>query len=204
MGQYYKKNKIGTCESMYYMRLSTAQELAELGEKDDDGIKFSDYLSDNETKWRFPFPDEDKGIPSACKYNKSFMIPAGNVEVNHTAICLSNSIEGTYNVNIFLPCPYSQEFKDKEIKTSYGGAGEQMLNVIMEGIRTQEDGTRRVMTIFECARCQQMQRFPADDIVKIKARATEYYSVYKPLENNPNSGNRSLYEYAMKIIERIK
>lgn len=205
MGQYIGDRKIGTCESMYYMRLSEAQELAEQGKKDNDGIKFSDYLKDNQTKWRFPFPDEDKGIPADCKYNKYFTIPAGGVEVNHREICISNSIDGSCNVNIFIPCLHSKEFKKLGIKTSCGGAGEQQLNVIMEGIRDDENGKRVTKTIFECARCHQMQRFTDDDIVKIKARAIEHYKIYDTTGKGEHytGGNQGLYDYAMEIIKRI-
>lgn len=199
MGQYYKKSKIGTCESMYYMRLSEAQELAKHGAADDDGIKFSDYLTDGRTKWRFPFPDEDAGIPDDCKYNKSFMIPSGDIEVGHGEICISNNIDGGNNVNIFLPCPYSKEFKEAGIRTSTGGPGQQMLKVVMEGMR---DG--KVKTIFECARCGEMQRFSDDDVEKIKKAAIEYFEPYDTTGKNPQyDGNQGLFDYAMEIIKRI-
>ena len=175
MGQYYQGNKIGTCESMYYMRLSEAQKLANQGAVDDDGIKFKDYLSDGITKFRFPFPDEDEGIPGMCQFDKSFMIPAGEIkDIGHTEICISNSIQRGNNVNIFLPCPNSEEFKKLGIKTSSGGVGTQYLLVMMEGIR---EGKKK--TIFECARCHQMQRFSDDDILIIKEAAKEYYKVYE-------------------------
>ena len=201
MGQYLGDRKIGTCESMYYMRLSEAQQLAKEGKKDNDGILFSDYLKDNETKFRFPFPDEDQGIPDNCQYNKSFIIPAGDIEVGHKEICISNSIDGSYNVNIFLPCLYSKEFQNLKIKTSTGGIGEQYLLVIMEAIR---EGKKK--TIFECARCHQMQRFSGNDIEKIKARATEHYNSYKPIkaiEGELIEGNQNLFDYAMEVIKRI-
>lgn len=201
MGQYLGQRKIGTCEMMYYMRLEEAQELAEQGAKDNDGISFTEYLADGQTKFRFPFPDEDQGIPTDCKYDKSFMLPAGDIEVEHDTICVSNSIDRTHNVNIFLPCPYSQEFKALGLKTSTGGPGEQMLNVRMQAIR---DG--RETTIFECARCGNLQRFDDEDTAKIKERAIEYYSVYDTTSKNPTytGGNQGLYNYAMKVIERIK
>src|SRR3990167_1767401 len=200
MGQYIGDRKIGTCESMYYMRLSEAQQLSKEGKADDDGISFSEYLKDNETKWRFPFPDEDEGIPADCKYNKSFTIPVGEIEVNHTDICVSNSIDDSYNVNIFMPCPYSEEFKKLGLKTSINGVGEQFLLVTMEAIR---EGKRK--TIFECARCHQMQRFSDDDIVKIKARATEHYKIYDTSGKGEHftGGNQGLYDYAIEVIKRI-
>lgn len=208
MGQYYKGSKIGTCESMYYMRLKTAQELAEQGDRDDDGIKFSDYLADNQTKWRFPFPDEDNGIPSNCKYNRAFTIPIGEVEVSHDTICIHNEFEhGGHGVNVFIPCIYSQEFKNSGLKLSMGGAGEQHLDIVMEGIRDCTiDGkiVRKVKTIFKCSRCGEMQRFDDADVEKIKARAREHFEPYNMEGKNAGyNGNQEKYDEAMKIIERI-
>jgi hypothetical protein len=204
MGQYLKGRKIGTCECMYYMRLSEAQELAEQGRKDDDGISFASYIDDNQTKFRFPFPDEDNGIPNNCQYNKSFKIPAGDIEVGHQDICVSNSIDGGDNVNIFIPCLYSKEFKQMGIKTSYGGIGEQFLDVTMEAIRTDENGKKVKKTIFECSRCHQMQRFSDEDVKKIKARATEYFKAVIPYDTTgKNPAYQGLFDYAMEVIKRI-
>ena len=51
-----------------------------------------------------------------------------------------------------------------------------------------------------------MQRFSDEDIEKIKDRAIEYFSVYKreTEEAYKYGRNKSMYEYAMKIIERIR
>lgn len=211
MGQYYKGGKIGTCESMYYMRLTEAQDLAARGEKDDDGIKFSEYLKDNQTKWRFPFPNEDKMMRSDRinePYDKSFLLPSGNVEVEHGNICIGNSHKGGgHNVNIFLPCPHSQKFKDVllftngMVSTSVGGAGESMLGVRFQAIR---DGKEK--TVFECPRCGSMMRFDDADVETIKQAAREYYKVYDTTGKNPGytGGNQGLYDYAMEVTERIK
>ena len=50
MGQYLKQQKIGTCESMYYLTLSEAQALAKQEAQDDDGITFDDDTF--KTSWR--------------------------------------------------------------------------------------------------------------------------------------------------------
>lgn len=216
MGQYLKDRKIGTCESMYYMRLSEAKELARIGEKDNDGISFKEYLADGVTRWRFPFPsedlneggDDDGGDIMAMQkaYNKGFKVPAGGIEIGHDTICVHNEHEGGgHGVNIFLPCPYSKEFT---LKTSTGGAGEQFLSVKYQAMRYKNDASTGEMeekTIFACARCGSQQRFSDDDIEKIKARATEYFSAYDTRGKNLTySGNQGLYFEAMKIIKRIK
>lgn len=206
MGQYYKGSKIGTCESMYYLRLKEAQGLAEIGAADDDGIKFSEYLTDNVTKFRFPFPNEDSMTRSERfnePYDKSFMLPAGNIQVDHGTVCYSNSHKGGgHNVNIIMPCPHDPKFKgllEAGVKLSMGGAGPLFLGVLFEGIR---DG--KVKTIFECARCGSMMRFSDDEVAEIKRDATEYFKPYDTTGKNPAyGGNQGLYDYAMQVIERI-
>lgn len=209
MGQYYKGRKIGTCENMYFMRLEEAQRLAAMGARDDDGILFSDYLKDNVTRWRFPFPTEDDGVHQDCIHDKGFNLPAGGIEMSHDTIAVHNQHQGGgYGFNIILPCPHSKEFKELQmgvtsearIKVSTGGAGEQFLTVRYQAIR---DGQEK--TIFECARCGSAQRFSDDEIVKLKARAMEYFAPYDCTDKNAGyAGNQGLYDYAMKIIARIK
>ena len=152
-----------------------------------------------ETKFRFPFPNEDSlSYGEYAEYNKAFEVPAGDVEVNHTEIVMHNTHQtGGYGINIFLPCPYSKEFKEKGFKVSAGGAGEQFLDVVMQAYRN-GNGTieNKVRTIFKCSRCEQMQWFTEDVIKKIRVRATEYYPVYE-------KSNEGLYEYSMKVIERM-
>lgn len=226
MGQYYKKSKIGTCECMYYLRLEQAQQLAKQGESDDDGIRFEEYLNDGQTKFRFPFPDEDLAFsmkdtprPDLANYNRGFKIPAGVVkDIEHSTICLSNEHKGGgHNVNIMLPCPHDKKFKDITLagaNLSCGGAGEQYLNIVMEAMRPDgENGELIKRTIFECARCGAMFRMDLEDTKKLKEYLKERY-------NEPKEGNhyhhdketaKIMYEQAksewdeiMEIIKRIK
>jgi hypothetical protein len=204
MGQYLKGSKIGTCESMYYMRLEEAQKLARMGARDDDGIKFQDYLEDNETRFRFPFPDEDGCdhiILVGKSHEKGFDIPAGIIEVDHSEICVGNEHRGGgHNVNIFLPCIHSEEFKKTGLRLSNGGAGEQYLTVLFQAMR---EGKEK--TIFACPRCGAQQRFGDEDIEKLKAYAMEYFEPYnREGKNAEYGGNQGLYDYAKKVIERIK
>ena len=202
MGQYYKGEKIGTCESMYYLTLPEAQELARQGARDDDGISFQSYLTDNVTMFRFDFPGETK--ESRYKnYDRGFMVLASeDVEAGHTDKWIAMQHKGGgYNVNICLPCPYSQEFKDLGIKTSVGGFEKQThLQVRFQAIRHGEE-----KTIFECARCGQLQRFDNVDIARIKDATREYYEAYKPKswDTEGKTGNKGLYEFALKVVDKI-
>lgn len=204
MGQYYKNSKIGTCESMYYMRLDEAKKLAIMGAADDDGIKFQSMLEDNETRFRFPFPDEDGCdhiILVGKNFDKGFDIPAGIIKVDHTEICVGSEHRGGgHNVNIFLPCIHSEEFKKTGLRLSSGGAGEQYLTVLFQAMR---EGKEK--TIFACPRCGAQQRFDDKDIETLKSYAMEYFEPYNCEGKNPGySGDQKLYDYAKKIIERIK
>lgn len=203
MGQYYKGRKIGTCEIMYYMRLTEAKKLADMGASDDDGIKFNEYLTDNITMFRFPFPDEDQRELADVGYEsheKRFIVPAIGIDAGHDTITVhSTRKDGGDGINIFIPCPYSEEFKDANIKTSTGGPGGQKLDVLFEGMRNGE-----VKTIFACSRCGAMQRFSGDDIEKIKEQARNYYAWCDTTDKNPEyKGNQELYDRAMTIINRI-
>jgi len=197
MGQYYKGRKIGTCESMYYMRLEEAQQLARMGAKHDDDINFKEYLQDNATMFRFPFPDEDNGIPENCEFDRGVKIPAGRIDVRHDEVVIWNeNKKGGNGMNIFIPCPHSNAFKDKNIKLSIGGTGEQYLYIRFQAIR---DGKEK--TIFNCARGGQLQRFDDDIIAKIKERAKEFFAVPK---NTVTEEEKKEYNEMLKIIDRIK
>lgn len=189
MGQYYKGNKIGTCENMYYLTREEAERLAAQGQADDDGITFKEYLTDNETCWRFPWPGNDEKKEPF----RSFDVPCSLPTLLHGDKVVYMSLpSGGYGFNVFFPCPYSKDFT---LKTSTGGAGRVFLSVSMEVIR---DGA--VHTLFKCPHCGKSQYFddPAE-LAALKKEALEYYSVY-----NHENGNKGLYEYAVKIINLIK
>jgi hypothetical protein len=201
MGQYLKGDKIGTCECMYYLNLKEAQEFAAKDLHDDDGCSFREYLKDNTTRFRFAWPDEDNTIfevdGNKREPFKTFALPCGDVEVNHDQKVVHMALpQGGNGFNVWLPCPYSKEFN---FKTSIGGVGMKFINIEFQAMR---DGQEK--TIFKCPHCGQSQRFSDDDVNKIRKESIEYYSVYKAPENRPESGNQSLYGYAMKVIERIK
>ena len=203
MGQYYKGSKIGTCESMYYLRLDQAQELAKQGAKDDDGISFQTYLTDNATMFRFPFPNEDKKadkLVEISNYAPSFKLPCDEMlDVDHREKCVRVDGEGVNGANVFIPCPYSKEWQDNPLKTSTGGFGETYLLVKMEAMR---DGKKS--TIFECPYCGAMFRMDKKSIKELKERATEHFKHLDMTGKNPEyQGDQERYDEAMEIIKRI-
>lgn len=214
MGQYYKGRKIGTCESMYYMRMSEAEKLAKMGACDDDGIKFSDMLKDGVTRFRFPFPKEDGKdlLGSDVMWSQGFVLPAGGVAIEHGNVCISSQPAqdtkdntGRENINIFVPCPYSQAFKDLGLKSSR--IGEQFIEVKFEGMRFANEtrtGALERKTIFECLRCGNLQRLPAEEVAKLKARALEYFEHYNEEGKNEGyKGDQERYDEAVKIINNL-
>lgn len=178
---------------MYYMRLSQAQKLADVGARDDDGIKFSDYLTDGETRFRFPFPDEDgreqAGLfySNVTDFDRGFTIPVpATISINHDTICVSNQPrnQSGHNVNIFIPCPHSEAFKATGLQTSTGGAGQQHITIRYKAMRKPIDrATQKELenvpleetTIFECAQCGQLQRVSREELEEIKTYAREHF-----------------------------
>jgi hypothetical protein len=212
MGQYYKGKKIGTCESMYYMRMTEAEKLAKIGARDDDGIKFSEMLTDGVTRFRFPFPDEDAMERAGTLYMvenafKGFTLPAGGVKVEHGTVTMSNNPAGILggNINIFVPCPYSDAFKDSGLKSS--PIGEQYIDVKFEGMRYANEtktGALVKKSIFSCSRCGELQRLPDEEVAKLKARGLEYFEVYnREGKNDRYEGDQEKYNTAIEVIKRL-
>lgn len=207
MGQYYKGLKIGTCETMYYLTLPQAQELAKQGAMDDDDIAFADYISDEITKFRFCFPDEDgktqKELLQTNNYQPHFRLYSyeGLEYIDHDTVVLRHELnDGGDSANIFIPCPYSKEFKDKDIKMSIGGISEPKLDVIMQAIRQDKE-----TTIFRCASCGQMFRLNDEAIEKLKAYNLKKFELLNQEgKNEPDEEKQKQYDYAIKVINRIR
>lgn len=226
MGQYLNGEKIGTCENMYYMRLSQAQKQASHGGRDDDGITFESMLKDNETRFRFPWPDEDGREKAGLLYSnvtdfeRGFTIPVPpEIEVNHGEICVSNCHKGGgHNVNMFLPCPHSKEFQDMGIKTSTDGAGQQYITIMYKAMRLKIDhetekeipNEYEETTLYACSRCGQLQRTSRHELEIIKAYATEHFTRQYKLVSERDLQNEELVaknkkalDDVLAIIERI-
>lgn len=192
MGQYYKSSKIGTCEMMYYLRLNTARKLALKGEKDDDGIPFRDYVTDDITKFRFPFPSEDgKELLTITNHAPTVRFQAFNLNLEHGYMTLSTGSPD--NINIFTPCVYSEEFKDlvlnRKIKTS--SIGTQYIDVLMQAVRM-----GKTRTVFQCPRCKNMAWFTEDDIAKWKEQVI-------PLYASTQSDDETIKARKLEMLETI-
>jgi hypothetical protein len=189
---------------MYYMRREEAEELANQGARDDNGILFRTYLEDPSTRWRFPFPDEDGGIPASCEYERGYNLPAGKLKLCHQDITLSNQPKGCGgNINIFIPCPHSEAFRDLigtgKVKESNGGAGSAFLRARYQCLIEGE-----VKTLFECARCGCEQWLDAEEIEEFKRYTLEWAEGYNTKGKNPGyPGDQEKYDNIVEILNRI-
>lgn len=104
--------KIGTCESMYYLRA------------DQIDLVRTNALSDlTAVRFRFPFPDEDHIKPGDFNpYNRGFPvrgIEPPSVDGLHHRIQFGDNNDA--GILIMLPCPYSPEGKASDLKYMYNG-----------------------------------------------------------------------------------
>jgi len=128
MGEYVKfcgiETKIGTCEDLYYTSFpklfQNRYRLSGLS----GNLQPLEYL-DPKYRWRyrFPFPDEDSlefgKIVEPFNRNIIVGMPRNFVkDIEHYQIYHSANCQHTYNVNIIIPCPASEEFNNGPFKTS--------------------------------------------------------------------------------------
>lgn len=203
MGQYYNGEKIGTCENMYYMRMSQAKKLR--GAADDDGITFESMLTDNVTRFRFPWPDEDGREQAGLFYSDvadfershELQVPEG-VKINHTTKCYQGN-----GHNLFMPCIHSDEWQKmaEAGATLSKGPHYQKIRCMFDAIR---DGERAIL--FECSACGNLQRMAAEDWRKVWEFNFNPEMIRKPLrtsrhdkEDGPVVWAQDLREYARKL-----
>jgi hypothetical protein len=125
MGEYIEVNgkllKIGTCEDLYYVRISDLRELVKTAKHVGGNLEPAEYLNpENEFRYRFPFPDED-GIGGgnytdydygALVFLSEELAPslwAGLGTWDHFEICHHIDYRGVCRVSIFTSCPLSEK-----------------------------------------------------------------------------------------------
>ena len=211
MGEYLKVNgkeiKLGTCESMYYVRLQQLQEIEALGiaEQVAGNENVSDYLDPaNGYRYRFPFPEEDHTPAGDYEnYDKGFAVVVDQKtapqlysflhgeEWEHSTICHSCNVGGAYNVNIILPCPLSHDFP-KDVKMSSGGPS----NVIEIVQLKQVDG--EVWTVIRCGYCKAAIRIDKDGGTELAATLNAYADSMGKFK-----GEESRVEYYREVARRV-
>jgi hypothetical protein len=184
MGEYLKVNgreiKLGTCESLYYVRLEDLQKIraTSIDEQVPGNDSIDGYLNpSNGYRYRFPFPEEDgirAGEYESYDKGKTVVINSQDApklygylrgkEWEHNTICHSVGVEGGgYNVNIIMPCPLSHDFPRNEpsVKLSCGGA-----SYVVEIIQ-QKQWEGKIWTVIRCGYCKAAIRLELEGALEL-------------------------------------
>ncbi len=163
MGEYIKYKdedvKLGTCESLYYVRLDQLKEARLLMEKKPGNLDVSGYLDPkNSFRYRFPFPEEDNvEIGDFGPYDKGLVIALhpddwSLADFDHTHMWHScQPATGGYNVNVSFPCP--QDAKINKCQHS-------PITWHIIAIKQQKQIDGEVWTVIGCPYCGSMARIP--------------------------------------------
>ena len=143
MGEYAKYKgesvKIGTCESMYYLRYDQSH-LVQPESGNVDPVKDAESI-----RFRFPFPEEDNVEPGHFDpYNKAIWLHIdAPTEIEHYSIQFNNKA----GILVSLPCPYSKEAKESKINYGFNGYRGGV------GISQQRKQGEQLMLVCDCGAC---------------------------------------------------
>ena len=200
MGEYItyrgEQHKLGTCESLYYVRHSSLLELQK------QGISEADYFLDEENgyRFRFPFPEEDalfaaNPLPHIDDFSKGFAltVPKNSVLTEHSlmTLVLPNS-----HPHFNMPVPCAQD--DEKF-----GAFDALLRHKRSLDRTylhivQERYINGLpWTVFRCPYCNTEFRCDASEIQVIKSELS------KSIEYSAKHGDEYHAAYLQTISDRI-
>jgi hypothetical protein len=154
MGEYAsyrgQRTKIGTCESMYYLR---AEQVGLVGALPGN----VDPIMDREhIRFRFPFPAEDGTAPGAFEHPLPELVvnyPAELYSEGHGTVSVDNGKSHGQRLSAALPCPTAAP----EIWHQYVRAYPARVKIAYQGYRG-DDGNLAV--IVECAYCDGMWNLP--------------------------------------------
>lgn len=104
--------KLGTCESMYYVRRDEVALWAASGRfKELPGnAGAEDYLR-APLHWRFPFPHEDGQKPGDAgfenrRYTDCVTLDAGGLVLDHSRVAVRVPVSGGWETGVSIPCPF--------------------------------------------------------------------------------------------------
>ena len=147
--------KIGTCESMYYLRASQARDVEPVAGSLD---PWKDRL---EIRFRFPFPDEDTCEPGGFDgdYGRGFNAPGFELGSDYTGHGTMQLIQTGWNVS--LPCPLGTDhIEGVKIHRNGGSDG---VEIVQQ--KYQESG--ELWTVVRCAACSGSWRLPWSDAERL-------------------------------------
>lgn len=165
--------KIGTCESMYYLR-ADQRELVDYGFTPDvlEVVRF-----------RFPFPDEDGIEPGAFEdYDHGVRIPGWTMPAEIAAECDHGAVQfvSQAGYNLCIPCPEGPDSIEGLTVHRNGWRGGP--RVTMQGFRNGE--LRTIIACGSCGHCWNMPLEVAESIAdafRAEAVREEWRRKYDPV-----------------------
>lgn len=196
MGEYIKINneqvKLGTCEDLYYTRYSQLKNIVSMAGFCGGNAQPEEYLNPkNGFRYRFPFPEEDnKQIGDYEDYDKGIIFTVdSDFETEHKNICVSTSVNGSYNINHNIKCPNS---KNWEQSCSAKHASPYLLKQ-----QKQVDG--HLWIVCECGYCHNKFRLDKEGAWQVIKFFVKNLNYRKSSPNYSESNNK----YYIKVIKRI-
>lgn len=200
MGEYVNNIKLGTCEDLYYARLSQVQALQGAEE----------YRNPvNGFRYRFPFPEEDDvAVGEYEDYDKGLLIFLDLVNApklwnllldedwNHQRLSHSANYRGVCNVNISLPCPLSHDLPldTKVIELSLNGASKAIV------LQQQKQVDGQVWIVVACPYCGAKVRLEPEYAEEVAA-CLEETAKHHDKNRIDNNGGAYWREVARRILE---
>jgi hypothetical protein len=186
--------KIGTCESMYYLRADQAH-LVEALAGNIDPVSLSGRI-----RFRFPFPDEDGISPGAFKdYNRGIHLPGLTAPdgVEHYKV----QFKGDNGYLCSLPCPESGHDLEgvKIARNGYGGAVELVAHRVIDG---------DLIPVLSCKGCGAMWRESDPDyfapIAELIERQREEQAMYdRRAEHEGQPAAKCGWHFNPEVLTRI-
>lgn len=166
MGEYAKRRadgaeiKIGTCESMYYLRADQVDQVDPLAGSCDPARE----RIQNVIRFRFPFPWED-GIPpggfDSHEPPSVFVnVPTAD-RAAHGTVQFSAGSDRRGWLLTALPCPVGGQLPPGVVVHRNGWPGD--VELAFQGWRVGPDGRRDLRTIVRCRVCGSMWSLPRED-----------------------------------------
>jgi hypothetical protein len=188
MGEYATYNgesvKIGTCESMYYLRFDQRGKV----DAERNSINPSDPDILGRIRFRFPWPDEDDNRPGEFEdYNRSCAVYG--MTAPETLEHYSVQFVAQAGYNVCLPCPESKAEKPFKIhRNGFGGAVKLTMQAVRGGV---------LAPVFECGGCGAAWSCPDSEDVKLALEWLEQEANRRGTDGKPE-------RWYLEIAKRIR
>ncbi len=193
--------KIGTCENLYYARYQDiADHLGEL-KKGMDGTP-EEYIKESaQSRFRFPFPDEDStGIGNYEEHDRGilFELPLEFMhQIEHRKISTQiTTVNGCYKETVQVLCPADKTKENKFVNIKSWNRPDGGYPVIPVYLKQQKIYDGRLLVICECAWCGTRFNTPAEFLDVFIAAFKKYYCQCE-------ESDKEKYNFYWEIEERI-